>query len=455
MPDLEFEHDNSQAMFKRLLLITVFLLPAVMFALAICHEDAFGIQEARIGVLAHKGIEQCKQDWQPTMDFLASATDGYRFILVPLEFDKIDNAVKNREVEFIIANSGIYVELEIRHKASRIATMENLAFGKGYTQFGGVIFTRAERNDINSIEDLRGRKFMAANRMSLGGWRTAWGEIKKSGLDPEKDFASLDFAKNHTDVVRAVQKGFVDAGTVRTDTLERMAADKEIDLKAFKVIAYKGTAPEYENFPFALSTPLYPEWPIAKVQHTPDGLAKKVASALLNMPAESAAARSAKIHGWTIPHNYQPVDDLLKYLQIGPYENYGEITLKDILIQRWKTVLVIALFICLMIVITLYVIRLNHRLTVSQNGLNDELTERRRIEAERERLIAELNDALNKVKTLKGLLPICASCKKIRDDKGYWNQIEEYIEDHSDAQFTHGICPECKKKLYPDYFKDK
>jgi len=66
-------------------------------------------------------------------------------------------------------------------------------------------------------------------------------------------------------------------------------------------------------------------------------------------------------------------------------------------------------------------------------------------------LILELQDTLTKVKILNGLLPICASCKKIRDDEGYWTQVEEYIEKNSQATFTHGICPECMKKLYPQY----
>jgi len=63
--------------------------------------------------------------------------------------------------------------------------------------------------------------------------------------------------------------------------------------------------------------------------------------------------------------------------------------------------------------------------------------------------ITELENAHRELKTLKGLLPICSSCKKIRDDQGYWNQIETYISDHSDAEFTHSICPDCIKKLYP------
>jgi len=83
-------------------------------------------------------------------------------------------------------------------------------------------------------------------------------------------------------------------------------------------------------------------------------------------------------------------------------------------------------------------------------GIVRDITERRQVENERERLISELQKALSEVKKLSGLLPICASCKKIRDDKGYWKQIEAYISDHSEAEFSHGICPDCMQKLYPE-----
>ena len=74
---------------------------------------------------------------------------------------------------------------------------------------------------------------------------------------------------------------------------------------------------------------------------------------------------------------------------------------------------------------------------------------------EREKLVLALQEALSKVKQLSGLLPICASCKKIRDDQGYWNRIEEYIRNHSEADFSHGLCPPCIEKLYPDYILNK
>ncbi|MEI6126889.1 MAG: CHASE3 domain-containing protein [Pseudomonadota bacterium] len=84
-----------------------------------------------------------------------------------------------------------------------------------------------------------------------------------------------------------------------------------------------------------------------------------------------------------------------------------------------------------------------------------DIREREQTAHERERLIDELRDSITSVKVLSGLLPICASCKKIRDDKGYWNQIEVYMRDHSIAHFTHGICPECAIKLYPELYKEK
>jgi len=80
-----------------------------------------------------------------------------------------------------------------------------------------------------------------------------------------------------------------------------------------------------------------------------------------------------------------------------------------------------------------------------------DITSQKELELERSQLILAYEDALNNIKTLKGLVPICASCKKIRDDKGFWNQIEIFIQERTDAEFSHGICPDCAKRLYPDF----
>lgn len=91
----------------------------------------------------------------------------------------------------------------------------------------------------------------------------------------------------------------------------------------------------------------------------------------------------------------------------------------------------------------------NKKIQKAHEEIKIEIEERKHAQIEKDKLIVELKEALNKVKTLSGLLPICASCKKIRDDSGYWNQIESYIRDHSEAEFSHSICPECAKKFYP------
>lgn len=100
----------------------------------------------------------------------------------------------------------------------------------------------------------------------------------------------------------------------------------------------------------------------------------------------------------------------------------------------------------------------NHYLEVSSKDevgelarvFNVMMARRRQADQEREQLIKELHQAMREIKTLSGFIPICSSCKKIRDDKGYWNQIESYLKAHSDAEFSHGICPDCARKIYPD-----
>jgi PAS domain S-box-containing protein len=93
--------------------------------------------------------------------------------------------------------------------------------------------------------------------------------------------------------------------------------------------------------------------------------------------------------------------------------------------------------------------------TISQLGIWRDISRSKQAETEREKLIDELKESLSKIKTLSGLLPICASCKKIKDDNGYWHQVEVYIKENSDAEFSHGLCPECTEKLYPGLIKDK
>lgn len=89
------------------------------------------------------------------------------------------------------------------------------------------------------------------------------------------------------------------------------------------------------------------------------------------------------------------------------------------------------------------------RINEEKSGLLDDIAARDRAEKERDRLITELQEAMANIKTLRGFLPICAHCKNIRDDQGYWRSVEEYVRTHAEVDFSHGICPRCLEKHFP------
>jgi hypothetical protein len=95
-----------------------------------------------------------------------------------------------------------------------------------------------------------------------------------------------------------------------------------------------------------------------------------------------------------------------------------------------------------------------NRLRISNTKLEEAVKSLEQAHNEKDSLILELQQTIDEVKTLQGIIPICASCKKIRDDSGYWQQVEAYVKNHSDAEFSHGICPECVNELYPDLYDE-
>ncbi len=333
-------------------------------------------ETARIGVLAKRGAEQCLKEWGPTADYLGDRIDGVVFEIVPLGYDRIEPAAERGEVDFILANPAYYVGIEYQYGANRIATLKNRCVGISCISYGGVVLWRKGREDILSYKDLKGKRFMAADEKSLGGWIGVWRELKENGVDPRRDFAGLSFAGDHDKVVYAVRDGLVDAGCVRTDILEQLTAEGKIDPEDFSVL--KWTSDDFPTFPFLRSTRLYPEWPMAKLRGTSLDMAEKVAVALLQMPPDSPAAVAGNYFGWTNPQNYQPVHELLKYLKLGPYRDEGKITWQDVIKNygHWLVFAGVAFFGFL--VFTGVVLRMNDHVEESRRKLAEEVEERRK-----------------------------------------------------------------------------
>ncbi len=305
------------------------LLAILISPFAVCGATE---EEIRIGVLSHRGEVATLAVWTPTADYLSATLDGYRFTIEPLAFDQVNEAVEYGAVDFILVNPGIYVNLEVQYRVTRIATMNNRRGDNAlYNIFGGVIFSRRDRDDLKRLEDLRGQRFMAVDETSLGGFQMAWRELNAIGINPYHDFSSLSFGGIHDEVVLAVLNQDVDVGTVRTDILERMAAAGIVQLDDFRIINPQTNA----EFPFAHSTRLYPEWPFSKVRHVSNDFAQQVAIALLQMPDDHPAALIGNYAGWTIPLDYEPVHELFRELNLPPYKLPTRFTLWDAVTRYW------------------------------------------------------------------------------------------------------------------------
>ncbi|NQV84567.1 MAG: PhnD/SsuA/transferrin family substrate-binding protein [Rhodospirillales bacterium] len=323
-------------------------------------------KEVVIGLRAHIGVEKSLKQWQATADYLSQRIDGYTFKLAPFEkLDDLSNAAKRGAFDFVITNPSSYVEMELYSGASRILTLINKRQGKPYSQFGSVIFVRSGRTDINVFDDLRGKTLMAVSEPAFGGWRVAWGELKKQGIDPENDLKAVTFAGGQQKVVYAIRDGKADVGVVRTDMLERMAESGLIDLKDFRSIGQRYS----KDFPFMRSTDLYPEWSFAKFPKAPEDLSRKIAHGLLEMSADNAAAQAGKYVGWSVPLNYQPVHDLLKTLKVGPYKDYGKVSLKKTLLAYGDWIAAFAFILAVLLATGAFALNRNRQLALLRSSM--------------------------------------------------------------------------------------
>ena len=319
------------------------------------------VEQIKVGVLSHRGDEATLKLWAPTADYLSNTIPEHEFLVVPLDFDEIQPAVANREIDFLLVNPGIYVVMEVKHRISRIATMNNLVGKNKMNVFGGLIFTSAVNKEIDSIEDLKNHSFMAVDKTSLGGYQMAWRELAANGIDLHSDM-KVSFGGIHDEVVQAVLSGKVDAGTVRTGIITSMAEQGIINLSDVKVLNAKTS----DGFPLPHSTSLYPEWPFSKLHHTSNDLAQRVAVALLAMSELEPAVQWGEYAGWTIPLEYQPVHDLLKDLQLSPYDNIKAFTLTDVIKKYFAWLVIITLFIIVLVAMTLFIYRLHRKLEESK-----------------------------------------------------------------------------------------
>ena len=206
----------------------------LVFAFLCAAQSALAESPVYIGVLAKRGVEKAIQQWGPTADYLSERMNR-DVRIIPLKFTEIEPALKNREIDFLLANSAYYARFEEKYGLKAVLTMNNRRGITALDRFGGVIFTRKNSN-IKTLHDIKGKRFMCVKYSSFGGAHMAWRLLLKNGINPKKDCKAFLEGKTHDNVVMAVKNGSADVGTVRSDTLERMADEGKINMNDFTII---------------------------------------------------------------------------------------------------------------------------------------------------------------------------------------------------------------------------
>jgi two-component system sensor histidine kinase TtrS len=287
-----------------------------------------------VGVLAPEGFEEAQRVWQEMADQLAARLPQAQLQLRFFDLNGLRDAVAAGQVQFFIANSGFYVEMEAAYGATRIATLESPRAAAPGQAIASAIVVRRDRADLRRLSDLAGQRVLAVSETAFGGYQVAWRELARAGVDPQRDLASLRYVGYPLqDIARAVARGEADAGIVRACLLEDMAARGEAVAGELRVLEPQPAG----AYPCQRSTRLYPDWPFAALRGTPHALAKQVAGVLLAMPATTDG------YAWTVPTDYQPVHELFRELRTGPYAYLREHSPEAFLRRNWFFVVLAAL----------------------------------------------------------------------------------------------------------------
>ena len=345
------------------------ILLGMALLLQASHVHAGNATTVRIGVLAYKGADAVQQDWSHVRNWLEATIPGHHFILLDFDQAGLTRAVHELTVDFAITSSGHYVALEHSDGASRIATIESPWALSPRQSTGSAILVRADTH-LRTLADLAEKHVLAVDPDAFGGYQIAARELLQAGVDPERDFARLQFVGFPLQkIVHAVRAGQADAGIVRTCLLEQMIRSGEISAGALRVLAPVATA----GFQCQTSSRLYPDWPIAALRHTPAQLSKQVAIALLRMP------RTVDGYSWAVPADYQVVDELFRELKVGPYHYLRQGTFEGLLQLYWGWLL---LLLALLVVWAVHTVRVEHLVNQRTGALRAAQEEQRRMAEE-------------------------------------------------------------------------
>ncbi|MBE0472287.1 MAG: EAL domain-containing protein, partial [Methyloprofundus sp.] len=279
-----------------------------------------------IGILAYQPKPLVEARWQPVIDQLNRQFDQVQLEMRALNYNELNLAVARRELDFVFTNSAYYVELaHSQGLSSPLVSLMTLYQDTPLRGFGGVIVVKKQRTDILDLVDLKGQRIASPQEGSFGGYMMQAYEALKAGVKPDS-YRVIDTEMPHDLAIQAIMNDEADAAFVRTGVLESMIERGLIKADDFRILNPQHLA----NFPFLISTQIYPEWPLAAMPHIRTEQAGQVTSAFLGLAYKSPILAEANIYGFSTPADYEPIRELMRALKIRPYNVVAEIRWRDI-----------------------------------------------------------------------------------------------------------------------------
>lgn len=259
----------------------------------------------------------------------------------------------------VYTNPTHYIRLRAANRLSgAIATQVTLENGISFSELGRVVIRRKDRSDISSLSQLQGKRIAIQGKEYLGGYLAQAMLFKDLGI-PLSSIEFVSLGNPHDKIVAAVLQGNVDAGFIRTGILETLSSQIVDNLEILEPQTFNG-------FPFATTTPLYPEWAVVAMPDLDQGIARRLASALLAMEHTDPAARAAGIYGFTIPKDYRPVENAMVALRMAPFEYAPEVSTVEFIQQHLLIFLGVVSFVLVIVSAGVVFIFFHRRLALAK-----------------------------------------------------------------------------------------
>ena len=343
----------------------------IVIGLLLVLQPVLASEPVRIGVLSFRPADQTILQWSPLQQALSDAIDDREFLIEALDYPALEAAVASRRLDFVLTNSGHYILLLRRYGLSaplvtRIASHD----GQLVKVFGGAIVARADNERVRSLADLAHARIAVVDRDSMGGFQMHAYELMAAGLPPLSERQLIATGVPHDRVIDAVLAGEADVGFVRAGLLESLVREGRLDPQLLRVVNRQ----DLPGLPFAVSTRLYPEWPLAAMPHSDVDLSRRVAATLLRLKDDPELAAALGIGGFTVPADYTMVEDMLRELRVAPFDLAPDVSLEDVWGQYRVEVLALAslvVVILLLLLLLAFNIRRLRAALVRVNDLSD------------------------------------------------------------------------------------